>query len=123
MIERIDMPPGTLGFRVTGDLERRDYTEVLMPDLRRAIDAGARLRTLFAIGPGFGHIAPPAAWQDALAAKELGLRHRDAWERTAVVTDVAWMTHALQLLGWMMPGELRQFGLADLDEAKAWVAG
>ena len=35
MIGRMsDMPPGTLGFRLTGEVEREDYDEVLVPELR-----------------------------------------------------------------------------------------
>jgi hypothetical protein len=33
MIERItEMPAGTVGFRVAGEVERDDYTDVLVPD-------------------------------------------------------------------------------------------
>src|SRR5262249_49562952 len=48
MVERLtDMPEGTLGFRVAGDGERKDYDDVLVPELRRAIDGGGGLRTLY----------------------------------------------------------------------------
>jgi hypothetical protein len=41
VIERIsDMPAGTLGFRVDGEIEREDYTEVLEPAPQAALDAG-----------------------------------------------------------------------------------
>jgi hypothetical protein len=46
-----DMPPGTLGFRVSGRLTRDDYVDVLVPPLREAVEAGQRLRVLYAIGP------------------------------------------------------------------------
>jgi len=50
MIERItEMPAGTVGFRVAGDVEREDYRDVLVPELRRALDAGGGLRTLYLI--------------------------------------------------------------------------
>ena len=38
MIELMEgMPEGTLGFRVSGDVDRSDYTDVMVPELRRAI--------------------------------------------------------------------------------------
>ena len=41
MIERLhDMPAGTLGFRAAGEIESEDYEEVLVPELRRALEAG-----------------------------------------------------------------------------------
>jgi hypothetical protein len=53
----------------------------------------------------------------------LGLGHLSAWKRTALVTDVGWIRRAVELLGWMTPGELRLFSHEELDEAKAWVSG
>jgi hypothetical protein len=44
-----DVPPGTIGFHVSGDVERKDYETVLVPDLTRAVAAGGGLRTLYLI--------------------------------------------------------------------------
>jgi hypothetical protein len=44
-----DMPPGTIGFRVTGEVERKDYDDVLTPELRRAFETGEGLRTLYVV--------------------------------------------------------------------------
>ena len=46
-----------------------------------------------------------------------------AWKRTALVTDVDWITHALHLFAWLTPGEVKAYGLDGLEDAKAWVAG
>jgi hypothetical protein len=78
MIERLDhMPPATVGFRCTDEIEREDYD----------------------------------------------VRHHSAWERSAIVTDTDWIARATRLFAWMIPGEARVFPLAELEVAKAWVAG
>src|SRR5689334_710424 len=82
------MPPGTVGFRVTGEVEREDYDEVLTPELNRALEAGA-LRTLYVIET-LDEIEPTALWADAKLGFDLGVRHRDAWIRSAIVTDIQW---------------------------------
>ncbi len=41
----------------------------------------------------------------------------------AVVTDKEWIAHTLHALGWMVPGELKLFGLDELEQAKQWAAG
>jgi hypothetical protein len=42
MVERLaDMPPGTIGFRATREIEREDYDKVLPPELDRALETGA----------------------------------------------------------------------------------
>jgi hypothetical protein len=39
MVARLqDMPPGTLGFRATGEITREDYADVLVPELHKALE-------------------------------------------------------------------------------------
>jgi SpoIIAA-like len=121
MVELIpDMPAGTLGFRVSGHLTREDYT-VLAPPLREAVEAGQRLRVIYAIGPEL-HMEPGAVWEDLKVDLELGIKHRDAWERIAVVTDLNWLWKAFELFSWMVPGEMRLFRESDFEQAKSWLA-
>jgi len=123
MIERLtDMPAGTLGFRAAGDIEREDYDEVLVPELRRALEAGAGLRTLYLVEE-IDEMEPSALWADSKLGFDLGVRHHDAWVRSAIVTDVAWMARATKMFLWMIPGEARLYPVAELEDAKAWVAG
>ena len=123
MIERLaDMPPGTIGFRVSGEIEREDYDQVLVPELRRALEAGGGLRTLYVIDD-LDEIEPRALWADAKLGFNLSIRHHDAWIRSAIVTDIEWMARATNLFAWMIPGEARVFPLAEIEQAKAWVAG
>ena len=122
MIERLtDMPPGTIGFRAAGEIEREDYDEVLVPELRRALEAGGGLRTLYLI-EDLDEIEPGALWADTRLGFDLGVRHHEAWIRSAIVTDIHWMARATKLFAWMIPGEARVFPRDELEQAKAWVA-
>jgi hypothetical protein len=122
-IKRLDdMPPGTLGFRATDEIEREDYDEVLSPALRRAMEAGTGLRTLYLI-EDLDEVEGGALWADAKLGWDLGIRNHDAWVRSAIVTDIDWMARATKLFAWMIPGEAKVFPLAELEQAKAWVAG
>ena len=123
MIERLtDMPSGTLGFRASGEIEEEDYEEVLIPELRRAVEAGGGLRTLYLI-EDLDEIESGALWADTKLGFDLGVRHHDAWVRSAIVTDIEWMARASKMFVWMIPGEARVFASSELAEAKAWVAG
>ena len=123
MIERLtDMPPGTVGFRAAGEIEREDYDEVLVPELRRALEAGGGLRTLYVI-EDLDEIEPGALWADTKLGFDLGVRHHEAWVRSAIVTDIQWMARATRLFAWIIPGEARVFPRAELEQAKVWVAG
>ena len=122
-VERLkDMPPGTVGFRADGEIEREDYDEVLVPELRRAVESGSGLRTLYLI-EDLDDIAPAALVADAKLGLDLGILRRSAWERSAIVTDIEWMARATKLFAWMIPGEARVYPLAELEDAKRWVAG
>ena len=123
MIERLnDMPPGTVGFRAAGEIEREEYEEVLVPELRRALEAGGGLRTLYVI-EDLEEIEPGALWADSKLGFDLGVRHHEALVRSAIVTDIEWMVRAVRMFAWMIPGEARVFPLSALEQAKAWVAG
>ena len=123
MIERLtDMPSGTVGFRAAGEIERDDYDDVLVPELHRALEATGELRTLYVIDD-LDEIEPGALWADTKLGVDLGVHHRGAWVRSAIVTDIDWMARATRWFAWMIPGEARVFSLDELDRAKAWVAG
>ncbi len=116
-----DMPPGTFGFHISGKLTGEDYVDTLVPPLREAIAAGHHLRVLYEIGPDL-QMAPGAVWEDLRLEGELGVRHRDAWERIAVVTDLDWLWRAFGLFSWLVPGETKLFHETELERAKAWLA-
>ena len=112
-----DLPAGVLGFEVAGTLKAEDYRDVILPALERAA-AGGEVRFVIVI-PEFHGMSGGALWQDL----KVGVEHLRAWKRIALVTDIEWMKHMTTLFGWMTPGEVRQFSLAQRDEAVAWAAG
>jgi SpoIIAA-like len=123
MIERLeDMPEGTVGFRATGHVTRDEYRELLLPAMRSAAEAG-EVRMVFAVGPGFEEFEPGALIEDTKAGITLGVGHPNAWKRTALVTDVDWITKAVHMFAWLTPGEIMVRGIDELEEAKRWVAG
>src|ERR1700740_3634226 len=100
VIERLsDMPPGTIGFRVTGEIQREDYDQVLVPELERAVASGEGLRTLYLVEK-FKEIDPSALWADAKVGFNLGIRHHDAWVRSAIVTETAGLGRATGRSAW-----------------------
>ncbi len=117
-----DMPEGTIGFRFSGEISRADYDDVLIPALNEAFERG-EVRCLCKLGTDFEGYEVGAVWEDVKTGARFGLGHLSAWKRTAVVTEVEWIRHMIGLFDWMAPGELKLFGLGELEAAKAWVAG
>jgi hypothetical protein len=63
-----------------------------------------------------------AMWEDVKTAGSIGLGHRSAWGRMALLTDKDWIRHAASAFGWLSPGELRLFEPDEQEAAEAWVA-
>ena len=121
MVEWIDdMPEGVIGFAVVEELTGDDYREQIEPALAEAAEKGD-VRLLFEIDSNFGMTAG-AVMEDAKTGLKLGLGHMKAWKRTAVVTDVDWIRKAIKAFGFMAPGEVQVFHLAELGAAKVWIA-
>jgi hypothetical protein len=111
------MPEGVIGFEASGKLQAEDYRDVLLPVLERAA-ANGDVRFVIVI-PEFGGMSGGALWEDL----KVGIEHLRAWKRIALVTDIEWMTHLTALFGWMTPGEVKTFPLAQREDALAWAAG
>lgn len=121
MIERIEAPEGVIGLRSSGKLTREDYTEVLEPALKAAVEGGG-IRLLFVLDDFDG--AEPGAWlEDAKTGLGAWVQHHSAWQRFALVTDVEWIARATHMFTWLAPGEVRVYGSGEFDEAISWVAG
>jgi hypothetical protein len=115
--ELTGLPAGVIGFEVSGTVKAEDYRDVILPALERAAASG-EVRFVIVI-PDFHGMAGGALWQDL----KVGVEHFRAWKRIALVTDIEWMIHMTTLFGWMTPGEVRTFSLAQRDEAVTWAAG
>jgi hypothetical protein len=118
-----DLPEGVLGFRLSGKLTRDEYHDELARPILDALERGERLNLLFEIADDFSGLDTRALWEDVKAVGSIGLKHRTAWERSALVTDKDWIRHGVSVFGWLSPGELRVFEPADLPAAAAWVGG
>ena len=119
MLQTIEnLPDGVIGFEATGEIHASDYRDVLMPAVQEVWSRGgemphrARVRTLGRPVPG-----------RRMGRLKVGMKHITKWKRIALVTDLDWMITVASLFGWMTPGELKRFPVAERDRAIAWAAG
>ena len=116
MTELSGLPSGVIGVEASGRLSAEDYRDVLVPIIQRTAHAGD-VRIVIVIRD-FDGVSSGGLWEDT----KMGAGHMGNWKRTAVVTDVEWIVNMLGLFGWMTPGEVRRFPLAERDDAIAWAA-
>jgi hypothetical protein len=123
MVEQVQgMPPGTLGFTLSGKLSREEYFQILDP-IRAQLERGEQVSFLVATAEDFHGLDLGALWEDVKVAGSVGLKYRSSWERLALVTDEEWMRHGVAAFGWLIPGEIRVFDPDELEAAKAWTGG
>jgi hypothetical protein len=113
-----DLPDNVIGVEATGRVTDHDYEDVLIPAIRATVDAHRRIRFIYVLGDDFDGWSLGAMWEDA----KLGIQSPKGWEKVAIVSDSDWVKHTMRAFGWMVPGEVRVFGLSELAAAKNWTA-
>ena len=112
-----DLPQGVLGFEGDGEIQPSDYRDVLMPALQTVWDRGDDVRVVLVFEHWDG-MSAGALWEDL----KVGVEHIAKWKKIALVTDLDWMITVTSLFGWMTPGEVKRFPVADRNAAIAWAA-
>ena len=113
-----DMPPGTIGFEAIGEVEDDDWEKQVEPLLRSEMAEGQKIRLLYLLGPEAREVEG-----DAMTA-DTGYRARFAtsFDRVAVVSDESWMRPEMRALSFLLPGKAKAFPVAELADAKTWLA-
>ena len=118
MIELLKgFPDNVVAIACRGRVSREDYDTVLIPAVEKALQSYDKVRLLYEVGTDFKGYDAGAAWEDF----KVGMEHFSRWERVAVITDVEWIKHAMQLFSFIMPGTARVYSLADSAEARLWI--
>jgi len=118
MVEPIKgLPDNVIAYEAKGKVTASDYETVLIPSVQRSLEKHDKVRLLYHLGDEFTGFEVRALWDDV----KIGLRHITAWERIALVTDVAWLRTTARAWGLVMPGVVRVFTNSELSAAKEWV--
>lgn len=110
-------PDDVVAVHADGQVTAQDYDKVLIPAVEDALKRTKKLKFYYEIGPGFTGMDLGAVFEDM----RVGFGHIGQWARIAVVTDVDWIRHAVDLFKLLLP-QAKVFGLAQAADAKAWIA-
>jgi SpoIIAA-like len=114
----VDLPDGVLGFEATGEIHASEYRDILMPAVREVWERGDEVRIVLVFERWDG-MSSGAAREDL----KVGMKNLTKWKRIALVTDLDWMITVASLFGWMTPGDLKRFPVAEREQAIVWAAG
>jgi hypothetical protein len=110
-------PDNVLAFACRGQVTRRDYESVLVPAVEAALMGRDKVRLYYQTGPDFTGIEAGAVLEDI----KVGIEHLGRWERLALVSDVEWIRTTVRAFGFLLPGHLKVFRLAEAAAARTWV--
>ena len=116
--ETIDTGESVTDAQEAGKIEKSDYADVLEPAIDQLIADTGQVRFVYVLGDEFDGYSAGASWSDA----KLGVEHATKWTRVAVVTDHDWARHVISMFGWMIPGKVKTFALAEEQQAIDWAA-
>ena len=118
MLELIpNVPDNVLAVTATGKVTKEDYEEVIFPALEKKAKDHSKLRLLYHVSPEYTGITGGGLYED----DKVGRKYFFSFEKIAVVTGKNSIRNAIKAFGWMMPGEKKIFGAAELDDALAWI--
>lgn len=118
MIEQLSgFPENVLGLRISGHVTREDFQTVVIPVVEAAFKREQKLDIYCQVDSDFAGVELAALWDDL----KVGLGNFRRWERIAVVTDIAWIGNALNVFGFLKPGQVRVFSLSEAEQARAWI--
>ena len=115
MIELIDgLPNNVVGISVTGRVTKQECRDILAPAVQKSLRWRDNIRLYYELGSRF----PGSGWDDL----DLGFEHASRCERTAIVTDIAWVRLTVKAIRFLIPGAIRVFATIEAPQARAWIA-
>lgn len=113
-----DLPPNVVGVKATGEVNKTDFENVLIPALKELASRTGEINYLLHLDTGVKHFTLGAWIQDA----KIGIKNFFRWNKIAIVTDEKKVENFSDVFGLAVPGESKGFSLEQLDEAKKWVS-
>ena len=119
MLTKIDkLPDYVLGVRATGEVDKNDLDNVLLPGLKALADQYGEIYYLLVLETPVENFRAGAWLKDLVA----GIKHLTHWKKMAIVTDQKAVEKFTDLFSYVSPGEAKGFELSELDEAISWVS-
>ena len=110
-------PENVVAIACEARVTRKDYDHVLVPAVTAALQRHKKIRLFYEITPQFSGIEAGAIWEDF----RIGMEHLLRWERVAVVTDIEWIRHTVNVFRFLLPGKIRVFAGNEAEAAHQWI--
>jgi hypothetical protein len=119
IVEMKNLPANMVGFKASGEITEADFTNVVMPRVKQAIDQNEVLNYILVLHTDIKNFTVGAWMKDAV----MGVKHLFKWNRAAIVSDVPAIRNFTDGFSIVMPGEFKGFEHKDEQKAIDWVSG
>jgi len=113
-----NLPLNIVGFKATGEITEKDFTETVIPKVEALINKIDKLNYLLVLETSVKNFTLGAWMKDAM----MGIKHLTKWNRAAIVSDVEAIRNFTNFFSYLMPGEFKGFEHKDLQQAIDWVS-
>ena len=118
MIEVMPESQGNvLGVKMGGKITAREYEDVIIPGVETVLQEYGKVRFMYLLDESFQGAEAGAMWDDT----KLGFKHRNDFEKLALVGGSKWMEWLTKLAAKFISGETRVFPAEQLQEAWDWL--
>ncbi len=117
MIQIINSPNNVAAFRVTGEVTKKDYEDVVIPKVEAVVKENEELNFLLALDTELANFSVGAWFEDFM----IGMKNFGKWHRSAIVTDSENIISFTNAFSYIAPGEYKGFKKDELDVALLWV--
>ena len=113
-----NLPANIVGFKATGEITEKDFTETVMPKVKELIDKTDKLNYLLVLETSLENFTIGAWMKDAM----MGIKHLTKWNKAAIVSDVEGIRNFTNFFSYLIPGEFKGFEHSELQKAIDWVS-
>lgn len=113
-----NLPINIVGFKATGEITEKDFTETVMPKVEALIEKTDQLNYLLVLETSLKNFTIGAWMKDVM----MGIKHLTKWNKAAIVSDVESIRNFTNFFSFLMPGEFKGFEHSELQQAIDWVS-
>ncbi len=106
-----------VGVQGTGKVTDQDYQQVLIPQLENVLKNHDKARFMYYLDDNFAGWELGAMWEDT----KFGMRHKNDFDKIAVVGGPKWVAWGTKLIGHFMEGQVKTFPPEELQSAWNWL--
>lgn len=111
-----DAPENVAAFKASGEITKRDFENIVNPEVKRKVEKYEELNYLMLIDTDLDQFSAGAWFEDVL----LGIKNLAKWNRAAIVTDSNGVQNFTVIFSVLMPGEFKAFPKDNLYNALYW---